>query len=82
MPFRDPLPLSTQGDSLPRRLQEVELQFGTSKTGLSIPVTPTSSLPAASTAMHGRLVLEDTGSSFRLVAYWASERRRFAGTTF
>lgn len=82
MPFQDPAPLSTQGDSLPRRFQEVELQFGTSKRGLSIPVCPTSSLPAVSTVMHGRLVLEDTGSSFRLVAYWNAERRRFTGTTF
>lgn len=82
MPFNDPNPLSTHGDSLPRRFQEVELRFGSSKRGLSIPVVPTSGLPAASTALHGTLLIEDIGTSFAFIAYWNAERRRFLGTTF
>jgi hypothetical protein len=82
MPFNDPIPVSTNPDTLPRRMQEVELQFGTSVSGLSIPICPATALPAASAAMNGRMLLEDTGSSFTLIAYWSTQRRRFTGTTF
>lgn len=80
--FHDPVPNSTAPDSLPRRMQEVELAFGSSVSGLSIPVCPTSALPAATTAMSGRILLEEQGTTFTLIAYWSTQRRRFTGTTF
>lgn len=82
MPFNDPASLSTQPDSLPRRFQEVELRFGSSRRGLEVPIVPTAGIPAASTALSGTILIEDTGSSFTLIAYWSTQRRRFLGTTF
>ena len=83
MPFRDPLPFTTSGPDLNRRFQEVALQFGSSGTGISVPVCPTSSLPVASTAMSGRVLIEDAGASTALlVVYWGTNRMRISGTTF
>lgn len=82
MPFNDPIPLSTQGDSLPRRFQEVELRFGSSRSGLSVPVVPTTGLPAVSTALDGTVLVEDAGTSHTLIVYARAQRIRIVGTTF